>query len=262
MLRLHQPHDDLAEIRVLQRLSNGIVNWTKLVSLGSHDAAAFRVIRRVRHDNLTYLDAGSLVDLYSSVKMVEKRGQPGVLIEAGCALGGSAVVMAAAKRADRQLYVYDTFAVIPPPSANDGDAAHARYAQISTGQADGIGGHTYYGYEADLLGQVTATFQRYGLAPQANSVQLIKGLFQTTLTGTEPVCLAHIDCDWYDSVETCLHNIVPRLVSGGELVIDDYDHWAGCRKAVDIYFAGLQDEFEWQFKSRLHITRKSVRSLP
>jgi hypothetical protein len=28
----------------------------------------------------------------------------------------------------------------------------------------------------------------------------------------------------------------PRLVAGGVLIIDDYGHWAGARKAVDEYF--------------------------
>jgi len=29
------------------------------------------------------------------------------------------------------------------------------------------------------------------------------------------------------------------LVPGGICIIDDYGHWAGCRKAVDEYFADL-----------------------
>lgn len=32
-------------------------------------------------------------------------------------------------------------------------------------------------------------------------------------------------------------HLLPRLVSGGVLIIDDYGHWLGARKAVDEYFA-------------------------
>ena len=32
---------------------------------------------------------------------------------------------------------------------------------------------------------------------------------------------------------------------GGVLVIDDYDSWSGCRRAVDEYFADKKDRFEW-----------------
>jgi O-methyltransferase len=30
--------------------------------------------------------------------------------------------------------------------------------------------------------------------------------------------------------------LYPRLVSGGVLIVDDYGHWQGARKAVDEYF--------------------------
>ena len=30
----------------------------------------------------------------------------------------------------------------------------------------------------------------------------------------------------------------PRLEKGGVLIIDDYGHWKGARKAVDDYFKG------------------------
>jgi hypothetical protein len=35
-----------------------------------------------------------------------------------------------------------------------------------------------------------------------------------------------------------LRYLYPLLVSGGVLVIDDYGHWQGARKAVDEYFVG------------------------
>jgi hypothetical protein len=53
----------------------------------------------------------------------------------------------------------------------------------------------------------------------------------------QPVALAHIDGDWYESVMTCLQRIEPHLSEEGILVIDDYDAWSGCRTAVDEYFA-------------------------
>jgi O-methyltransferase len=32
-------------------------------------------------------------------------------------------------------------------------------------------------------------------------------------------------------------HLYPRLVRDGVLIIDDYGHWEGCRRAVDEYFA-------------------------
>jgi hypothetical protein len=52
------------------------------------------------------------------------------------------------------------------------------------------------------------------------------------------MALAHIDVDWYEPVHVSLERIEPRLSPGGALVIDDYEDWSGCRRAVDEYFSG------------------------
>jgi O-methyltransferase len=221
-----------------------------------HQASLPRVVRGVRADSLTYLDDGALGDLYERVRAIERRRAPGVLIEAGCALGGSAIVIATAKSPRRPLYVYDVFEMIPPPSEKDDTDVHERYAVIHSGRSNGLNGDRYYGYEEDLLDKVIANFHRHGVAVERHGVHLIRGLFQETLRVDEPVALAHIDGDWYDSVMTCLERIEPRLIDGGVLVIDDYDDWSGCRKAVDGYFRDKQDRYEFVRKSRLHIIRR------
>jgi hypothetical protein len=213
------------------------------------------VVRRVRAAGLTYLDAAALNDLYEAADMLERSGTQGCFIEAGCALGGSAIVIASAKTRARPFYVYDVFGMIPPPSDADGDDVHERYATISSGNATGLKGATYYGYEENLYDRVTRTFDAFGFAVARNNIHLVKGLFEDTLNPGGPVALAHIDGDWYQSVMTCLERIAPRLVQGGKLVIDDYQDWSGCRRAVDEYFTGKQAEFQFSQRSRLHITR-------
>jgi asparagine synthase (glutamine-hydrolysing) len=209
------------------------------------------LIRAVRSDGLTYLDEAALADLADVVQ----KAPPGLLIEAGCALGGSAIIMASAKGPDRRLDVYDVFGMIPAPSSQDGADVHARYDTIRTGRAKGLHGRRYYGYEEDLLGVVRDNFGRYGFPVERSGVRLIQGRFEDTMTGDEPVAVAHIDADWYDSVMTCLTRLTYRLVPGGTLVIDDYEHWSGCRQAVDEYFRG-RDGFDFVRRSRLHIVRQ------
>jgi hypothetical protein len=46
-----------------------------------------------------------------------------------------------------------------------------------------------------------------------------------------------LDTDWYQSTKTELHWLYPVLSNNGVLIIDDYGHWQGSRKAVDEYFA-------------------------
>ena len=217
-------------------------------------ASTAEVIARVRQDHLTYLKPVALEELAAAVEETEAVGRPGLLIEAGAALGGSAIVMASAKVRDRLLRVYDAFAMIPPPSEHDGAKVHERYEKIVSGRARGVGGERYYGYREDLLGEVTASFERYGLPPNEFNVELIKGYFDDTLRVAEPVALAHLDGDWYESTMTCLKRIEPYLVPGGRLIIDDYFRWSGCRRAVDEYFDG-RPGYELVKQHRMHVVK-------
>jgi hypothetical protein len=211
-------------------------------------------IARARAEHLTYLKPDLLRDLAAEVCQLERGGVPGVLIEAGTARGGSAIVIAAARSPQRPLKVYDVFGMIPEPGDHDGADVHARYADIAAGKARGVGGETYYGYRDDLRGEVMESFARLGVPVGEHHVELIEGLFEDTLVLDEPVAFAHLDGDWYESTMTCLTRIAPLLVPGGRLVLDDYDKWSGCRAAVDEYFAG-RDGFRFERRGRLHVVR-------
>lgn len=215
-------------------------------------AATVEYVQKAR---LSYLGRDALLELAEAAAGLEERGVAGVLIEAGCALGGSAIVLASAKSPLRPLLVYDTFGMIPPPSGQDGEDVHARYQKIVVGGAEGIRGDRYYGYEENLQERVRRSFAEAGLDAAANEVHLIAGCFEETLRPEGPVALAHLDCDWYESVLVCLERIVPLLEPRGVLVIDDYHGWSGCRRAVDEYF-GDRRGFRFTQKRRLHIVRE------
>jgi len=202
------------------------------------------------------LEEAALNDLFEQVRTVEREGIEGILIEAGCAAGGSAIVIATAKDKQRPFYVYDLFGMPPPVTEDDGLDGERRYQVIQSGQSDGIGGKQYYGYVENLFEQVIASFERLGVPVEANHVHLVKGLLQERLWVQEPVALAHIDCDRYESVKTTLHRIEPYLSARGILVIDDYASHSGCRKAVDEYFGDKKDRYEVVVKARLHLIRK------
>lgn len=230
--------------------------YLKMMRLGITDRQGYKSIIGVRKDGLTFLGIPPLVELYTKVRQIEEEQLEGCIIEAGTALGGSALVMATAKKTDRLLQLYDVFAMIPPPSEQDGIDAHARYEKIKAGHASGIKKNLYYGYQRDLLENIRKTFRQYNLEPQTNRIEFIQGLYKDTLNIQGPVALAHIDCDWYDSVLICLQRIVPFLVRNGTLIIDDYHHWSGCKSAVDQFFADKRDDFTFEMRSRLHITRR------
>jgi hypothetical protein len=216
-----------------------------------------QVVNRVSRRKLTYLPEAALHDLAAAVDATERAGLPGQLLECGTALGGSAIVMAAAKDPARRLRLFDMFGTIPPPTAKDGEKVQQRYESIARGESKGIRGDVYYGYREDLLREVRRSFRRLGLPPRKNNVELVKGDFHDTLRIDHPVALAHLDGDWYESTLVCLERIVPHLVVGGRLVIDDYHFWEGCQQAVDEYFEGRAGFLREQHE-RLHIVRTAT----
>ena len=236
---------------------NKIIAHMRLWILGMKNKKVANVIKRVNQENLSYLKIPALCDLAQVAINNEKRRIEGLIIEAGCAMGGSAITLASAKSKDRMFFVYDIFGMIPPPSEKDGRDVHERYKVIAGGKSPGIGGNLYYGYEKNLYDKVLQSFADVGLEVKENNVFLIKGLFKDTLNVESPVSLAHIDCDWYDSVLTCLNRIEQHLVRGGTLVIDDYYNWSGCRAAVQKYFENKdRNSYHFTKKSALHIVKR------
>ncbi len=202
------------------------------------------LISRIRARNLTYLSTRRLASLATTCRSIEEAGLQGIFLEAGCALGGSSILLASEKKAERPLLIYDVFGMIPPPTDEDTQDVHDRYATIVSGKSKGIRGDKYYGYEEDLFDIVKGNLKGFGIDCEAQSVSLVRGLIQDTLDITQPVALAHVDVDWYEPVMTCLQRIFPNLVVGGSIILDDYHDWGGCRKATDEYLRQVPGQFQ------------------
>lgn len=201
------------------------------------------LISRIRAKQLTYLSERKLAGITTSCYSIEKSNLPGLFIEAGCALGGSSILMASIKSNDRPLFIYDVFGLIPPPTKDDPKEVHERYRTIVSGESKGLGDDTYYGYQENLLDIVKSNIDGFGIDCDRQHVKLIKGLVQDTLHIDRPVALAHIDVDWYEPVKTCLERIYPKLILGGSIILDDYHDWGGCRKATDEYLQNVDGQF-------------------
>ncbi|BDS07626.1 hypothetical protein NT6N_26660 [Oceaniferula spumae] len=215
---------------MLKSFADGKMKVTTLKQLNKADR---ELVQRIKDNRLTYLSDKKLCQIVNMVKTIEASSIPGVIIEAGCALGGSAILIAKTKSVRRSLRVYDVFGMIPPPTVNDTPDVHERYDIISEGKSSGLGGDKYYGYEENLYAKVVSNFESFAVMPDKDEVELIKGLVQDTLYINGSVALAHIDVDWYDPVMICLQRIYPKLSVGGAIILDDYHDWGGCRKATD-----------------------------
>ena len=158
--------------------------------------------------------------LHEGTKYVIKSEIPGAIVECGCARGGSAALMALTLKrfgTRREVWLFDTFAGLPAPTADDPDF---EIADAFTGTCVGT------------IEDVKYLFERLDVE---SGVHFVKGLFQDTLAsaGTGPIALLHIDGDWYESVRVCLERLYDQVSLGGIIQFDDYGYWQGARKAVD-----------------------------
>jgi asparagine synthase (glutamine-hydrolysing) len=192
-----------------------------------------QIIETIRDKKLTYCGYPKLENICQVIDDLKQKNVPGIYLEAGCALGGSAILIAKTKPRSTPLYLFDVFATIPPPSERDGVDAHIRYEEIASGKSKGLGDNIYYGYLENLEDTVVSNLENFGLNLELDRIKLIKGLFEETLYIQDLVAFAHIDCDWYDSVKVCIDRITPKMSSGAVIVFDDYNSYSGCKVAVD-----------------------------
>jgi len=173
-----------------------------------------------------------------AVRHVVRAGVPGAVVECGVWRGGSMVAAARtlldSGAADRDLYLFDTFDGMPEPSAVDVDYGGRPAAPVYNARRTAGGGSTWCGAS---LEEVQATMERTGYP--AERLRLIKGRVEQTIPSHAPaqIALLRLDTDWYESTQHELTHLYPRVSAGGVLIVDDYGHWEGARRAVDNYFS-------------------------
>lgn len=199
------------------------------------DAATAATIRAVRPYTMTSdLRVAALCD---AVRYLSEHRIPGAVVECGVWRGGS--MMAAARTLseagdrDRHLYLFDTFAGMTAPGAEDIaiDGESAKDLMARTSDKDGADS---VWCRAPLEG-VRRAMSETGYDP--SKIHYVAGRVEDTLPAAAPehIALLRLDTDWYESTRHEMLHLFPRLAIGGVLILDDYGHWLGARRAVDEY---------------------------
>lgn len=178
--------------------------------------------------------------LSDAVRYIVENRIPGAFVECGVWRGGSAMVMGRVLEQlgvrDRDLFLFDTFAGMTAPSTVDVDIYGSTAAHVlgASAKREGDRGDMWCIASQE---DVAANLRLSGYPMER--IHLVAGAVEDTLPGRAPteIALLRLDTDWYASTKHELEVLYPRLVSGGILIVDDYGHWAGCRQAVDEYFA-------------------------
>jgi O-methyltransferase len=184
------------------------------------------MIERARE--LSMVQEHTLRDLAHRLGSVLDAGVPGDVVECGVWRGGSSFLMAElleARGDDRTVWMFDSFEGLPPPEEVDG----ARAAEWA---ANPDNPWYFDNCRADVE-DVLASAERLGVAGRT---RIVKGWFEETLPAHRDeigtIALLRLDCDWHDSVITCLETLYDQVAPGGLVVIDDYHVWEGCTIAV------------------------------
>lgn len=166
---------------------------------------------------------------------------PGDLVECGVAQGGSALLLALARRRSdhesRILWLFDSFEGLPQPTVAD----------FHDGRT---GTHVRPLPKGSCMGTIEEVsrllFDRHGVA--CESVKLVKGWFQETLPITRgqisAIALLRLDGDWYESTKVCLENLFEKVSAGGYVIVDDYFSCYGCKRATDEFLAARKLSLE------------------
>lgn len=194
------------------------------------------IVQAIQHHTMTSPERVSA--LVESIQFIVHNRIPGSIVECGVWRGGSMMAVALAlKKAgggSRELHLFDTFEGMPKPTEADvdlkGHSAGRFFRKLQTGPDTS-------NYCRATLEEVQQAMNSTGYDPAL--VHLVKGRVEETIPEHAPdtIALLRLDTDWYESTKHELEHLFPRLSKHGVLIIDDYGHWQGARKAVDEYFA-------------------------
>ena len=204
----------------------------------------------VRHCTMTSPER--VVSLVRAVEHVVRQSIPGDVVECGVWRGGS--MMAVARTllrlgdVSRTLHLFDTFEGMPPPTELDQAAANGTFAAELLAAEDR---ETSVNWAVAGLDLVRANVGSVGYP--SDRIQYVKGLVEEAIPRNAPerIALLRLDTDWYESTRHEMIHLYPRLAPGGVLIVDDYGHWGGARKAVDEY---LEERDIALFLSRIDYT--------
>jgi O-methyltransferase len=219
--KLRTPDFALGKIIVLGKM---IADCIKLFLRHPHkESVRFARLMLAVKPQFTMVTNKNLMTLQSLVEQANNQDSPGDIVECGVWNGGSAAIMGLAHIGSgngrhRRIWLFDSFQGVPPATERDGPVERRSY---------------FEGWNKGDVSKVKQVFTKLGLS--LDDVEIIPGWFNDTLRSShvEQIAILHIDADWYDSVKLVLDVFYDKVVPGGFIILDDYNTWEGCNKALN-----------------------------
>jgi O-methyltransferase len=183
-----------------------------------------------------------LLALIDAVRYCVRRRVPGALLECGVWRGGSVLAMLLALQQagvdDRDVYLYDTFDGMTEPGELDTSAFEPPALETWRNSSRRNVRPWPELFDPAQVSEEAVRARLEATGYPRERIHLVRGDVEETIPERAPrqVSLLRLDTDWYASTRHELVHLYPRLMPGGVLIVDDYGHWRGARRAVDEYF--------------------------
>jgi len=166
--------------------------------------------------------------LYDSLEHIRLNNIPGDIVECGVWKGGNiygTLEYLFEYKIEKNIWIYDTFEGMTSTTVEDFDF---------NGNSGKIWEKKCFCSLEDVKSLMNKSNYKKSL------IKYVKGDICETLDISEnipdSISLLRLDTDWYLSTKKELEILFPKLVKDGILIVDDYGHWQGSKKAFDEYF--------------------------
>lgn len=204
------------------------------------------------HEALSYIDQikpwtmvkhQGLITLYQQIRYIEKNQLPGDFVECGVWKGGSAGLMCLAQlnlsSVRRKIHLFDSFEGLPRAlKEKDGEKA-VGWLGVQKGCSPEPS------YELKITKDIPRHLIVQKIGYPEDCIFFHQGWFQDTVPMAKKkgfiknIALLRLDGDLYHSTKVCLENLWDLVVPNGIIIVDDYIHFEGCKKAVDEFLDTL-----------------------
>ena len=183
-----------------------------------------------------------LAALIDAVRYCVRREVPGGFAECGVWRGGSVLAMILTLQQlgshTRDIHLYDTFEGMTEPTEHDVSPIDPPALETWTAAQRRRTRPWKELFAGEVLDETSVHHTVLSTGYPAERIHVVRGPVEETLPQRVPerLALLRLDTDWYESTRHELQHLYPLLVDSGVLIIDDYGHWEGAKRAVDEYF--------------------------
>ena len=156
---------------------------------------------------------------------INSKNIPGDVVEIGVYKGGSMLAMILTNTdMKRNFWLYDTFEGMTTPSKYDIDLNNNSAQELMKCSKDIMCIASLEEVKNNINSNINISSDR---------ITYVVGDILKNSVFPESLAVLRLDTDFYDSTVYELTHFYNLVSPGGYVIIDDYGHWKGCRKAVD-----------------------------